>query len=311
MPQAAVPTSFSSRVPAAIRGGLWMISASIFFTAMSALGRHVAADIHPIEVTFFRTVFGLFFLVPWLLRGVRLGTRRFALHATRAAVVVVSLILWFTVLTLMPLAQVMAIGFTTPLFATAGAALFLKERVGPRRWAAVFVGFFGVLVILRPGAGMFTLPALLALGNAALVSFSALAVKSLSRTEDADTIVLYMTGLMAVLSLPPALFVWTTPPPSAWGFLAALGLVATLAQMSFVRAFRATDASVVLPFDYFKLLVAAVFGYVFFAEVPLLGTWIGGTIIFAATLYTTQREARLERMRGAAVTSRPAAPPRR
>ncbi len=111
--------------------------------------------------------------------------------------------------------------------------------------------------------------------------------------------VFYMTGLMFILSLPPALFVWTMPSPSAWGWLAALGLVGTLAQMSFVRAFRAADASVVLPFDYFKLLVAAVIGYVFFAEVPDLETWIGGSIIFAATLYTTGREARLERMRGA------------
>lgn len=294
MPQPAVPTPFSSRMPAAVRGGLWMISASFFFTAMGALGRHVAADIHPIEVTFFRTLFGLLFLLPWLLRGVRLRTRRFALHATRAAVVVVALVSWFTVLTLMPLAEVMAIGFTIPLFATAGAALFLKERVGLRRWSAVLVGFVGTLIILRPGAGMLTLPALFALGNAALIAFSSLAVKSLSRTEDADTIVFYMTGLMTVLSLPPALFVWSTPAPSAWGWLAALGLVGTLAQMSFVRAFRAADASVVLPFDYFKLLVAAIIGYVFFSEVPDLATWIGGTIIFGATLYTTQREARLE-----------------
>ncbi len=276
-----------------------MISASFFFTAMGALGRYVAADLHPIEVTFFRTAFGLLFLAPVLLRGVRLHTRRFALHATRAVVVVIALVSWFTVLTMMPLAEVMVIGFTIPLFATAGAALFLKERVGLRRWSAILVGFVGTVIILRPGAGILTLPALLALGNAVLIAFSSLAVKSLSRTEDADSVVFYMTGLMFILSLPPALFVWTMPSPSAWGWLAALGLVGTLAQMSFVRAFRAADASVVLPFDYFKLLVAAVIGYVFFAEVPDLETWIGGSIIFAATLYTTGREARLERMRGA------------
>ena len=293
------PARSPSSIPAAVQGGLWMISASFFFTAMGAIGRYVGADLHPIEVTFFRTAFGLLFLAPVLLRGVRLGTRRFALHATRAVVVVIALVSWFTVLTMMPLAEVMAIGFTIPLFATAGAALFLKERVGLRRWSAILIGFVGTLIILRPGAGILTLPALLALGNAVLIAFSSLAVKSLSRTEDADSVVFYMTGLMAILSLPPALFVWTMPSPSAWGWLAALGLVGTLAQMSFVRAFRAADASVVLPFDYFKLLVGAVFGYVFFAEVPDIETWIGGSIIFAATLYTTGREARLERMRGA------------
>ena len=157
---------------------------------------------------------------------------------------------------------------------------------------------------------MFTLPALLALGSAVLIAFSALAVKSLSRDEDPDTMVLYFTGLMAVFSLPAALFVWTTPSPSTWGWLAAIGLVGTLAQMSFVRAFRAADTSVVLPFDYFKLLVAAIIGYIFFAEVPDLFTWIGGTITFAATLYTTQREARLERMRRA-TPPRVRAPPSR
>jgi drug/metabolite transporter (DMT)-like permease len=293
MPPDAVPPS---SIPAAVRGGLWMISASFFFTAMGAIGRYVAVDLHAFEVTFFRTAFGLLFLLPVLLRGVHLGTRRFALHAVRAVVVVIALVSWFTVLTLMPLAEVMAIGFTIPLFATAGAALFLKERVGLRRWSAILFGFVGTVIILRPGAGIITLPALLALGNAVLIAFSSLAVKSLSRTEDVDSIVIYMTGLMAILSLPPALFVWTMPSGSAWGWLAALGLVGTLAQMSFVRAFRAADASVVLPFDYFKLLVGAVFGYVFFAEVPDIETWIGGSIIFAATLYTTGREARLERM---------------
>lgn len=287
-----------------------MISASIFFTTMGAMGRHVGADLHAIEVTFFRTAFGLLFLLPWLLHGVRLRTRHLRLHMARAAAVVVALASWFLVLTLMPLAEVMAIGFTVPLFATAGAALFLKERVGPRRWSAIVVGFIGTLVILRPGAGMFTLPALLALGNAVLIAFSALAVKSLSRDEDPDTMVLYFTGLMAVFSLPAALFVWTTPSPSTWGWLAAIGLVGTLAQMSFVRAFRAADTSVVLPFDYFKLLVAAIIGYIFFAEVPDLFTWIGGTITFAATLYTTQREARLERMRRA-TPPRVRAPPSR
>jgi drug/metabolite transporter (DMT)-like permease len=300
MPQAAAPSPSPSSIPAAVQGGLWMILASIFFTAMGAMGRHVGGELHPIEVTFFRTAFGLLFLLPWLLRGVRLRTRHLRLHMARAAAVVVALASWFLVLTLMPLAQVMAIGFTVPLFATAGAALFLKERVGPRRWSAIVVGFIGTLVILRPGADMFTVPALLALGNAVLIAFSALVVKSVSRDEDPDTMVLYFTGLMAVFSLPAALFVWTIPLPSTWGWLAAIGLVATLAQMSFVRAFRAADASVVLPFDYFKLLVAAIIGYIFFAEVPDLFTWIGGTITFAATLYTTQREARLERMRRAA-----------
>jgi drug/metabolite transporter (DMT)-like permease len=278
-----------------------MVASAGLFATMTGIVRHVSLGMHPFEVGFFRYVFGVAALIPWILYSgqAKIRTRRLGLHFGRSLLALATVMFFFAAVSWMPLAEATALSFTAPFFTTLGAAIVLGEMVGRRRWAAVAIGFAGAMIILRPGFAVVSPPALLALASAATLAGGVLAVKKLSRTESADTIVLYMTGLMAVLSLPPALFVWTTPSPSDWGWLAALGLVGTLAQMSFVRSFRAADASVVLPFDYFKLLVAAVFGYVFFAEVPDIETWIGGSIIFAATLYTTGREARLERMRGA------------
>ena len=274
-----------------------MVAACFCFTAMTALARHVSAEVHPVEIAFFRNVFGLVFMLPWLAYAglSSLHTRRFGLHVLRAIAVVSAVMCWFTAVSLMPLAEVTALGFVAPLFAAVGAGLFLGERVGVRRWSAIIVGFAGAMVILRPGIQAVTLPAVLALTSAVLAAVSMLFLKSLSRTDPANTIVVYLTLLMTVFAVVPALMVWTTPSAGALAWMAAIGLSGTLAQLCYVRAFRAADASTVLPFSFFKLLFAALFGFVFFAQRPDAWTWIGAGIIFGSTLYTAHREARAER----------------
>ena len=235
-------------------------------------------------------------MLPWLAyAGLgSLHTRRFGLHMLRAIAVLSAVICWFTAISLMPLAEVTALGFAAPLFAAVGAGLFLGERVGVRRWSAIIIGFAGTMIILRPGIQAVSLPAVLALASAVLAAASALCVKSLSRTDPANTIVVYLTLLMTVFSVIPALMVWITPPPGALAWMAAIGLAGTLAQLCYVRAFRAAEASTVLPFNFFKLLFAALFGFVFFAQRPDAWTWIGAGIIFGATLFTAHREARFD-----------------
>ena len=283
-----------SRIPAPIRGALWMVTSCACFSTMTALIRHLTDGIHPFEVGFFRNLFGLVFVLPWLWRGglANLRTQRIALHGLRAMISLSALLCWFTAVSLMPIAEVTALSFTTPLFATIGAALFLHEVVRMRRWLAIAVGFAGTMIILRPGVEVIALPALLALAASAFIAVSVLLVKSLSRTESAATIVFYMALLMTPLSLAPALFVWTTPPPETWAWLVALGLVATLAHLTLVRAFATGDASAVLPFDFSRLIFVALLGYVFFGERPDVWTWIGAAVIFGATLYSARHETR-------------------
>lgn len=273
-----------------------MIATGASFTGTSLLVRYLSDDMHPIQITFLRSVFGLVVLAPWVWRygfgGMR--TDRYALHAFRAVCSTGGAMSWFSAVSLMPLAEATSLAFTTPLFTTLGAALFLRERVGPRRWTAVVVGFVGVLVVLRPGAAPFGLGAALALVSAVCNAGVLLTVKALTRTERWETIALYQSTQMVALSLVPALFVWQWPDLMQVGQNFGVALFATLAQFFMVASFRAADASAVMPFDYVRLLFAAAVGYALFGEVPDAWTWVGASIVFVATVYS----ARAERRRG-------------
>jgi len=277
-----------------LRGALWMILAGASFAAMTAVIRHQTSEMNPFQVAFFRNLFGLMFMLPWFWRSGLAGlkTKRLGLHGFRAAVGLIAMSCWFVAVSMMPVAEATALSFTAPLFATIGAALFLGETVRARRWAATAIGFLGALVILRPGEMELGLPAALVLVASAFMSMAALTVKTLSRTEKASAIVLYMGLIMTPLSLLPALYFWMPPAPMDWLWFVTLGLFATVGQLSMVRAFASTDISAVLPFDFFRLIFAAILGYLVFAEQPDRWTWVGAAIIFSATLYTAHREVK-------------------
>jgi drug/metabolite transporter (DMT)-like permease len=214
-------------------------------------------------------------------------------HGLRSLFGLTAMTSWFTAVSLMPVADATAFTFTAPLFATLGAALVLKETVGPRRWAAVGVGFLGMLVILRPGAGALEGAAFVALAAALFMAAAKLTVKSLSRTEMPDTIVLYMGLFMTPVSLVPALFVWQWPSWTALAWLVLVGGLASVAQRAMARSFAAADASAVMPLDFSRLIFAAALGWLVFGEAPDAWTWAGAGVIFAATWYTARREAAL------------------
>ena len=250
-----------------------------------------------LQILFFRFFFGLLFLAPLFLRSgyVELGTRRFGLHALNGFFQVTATACTFVGLSLIQIAEVTALTFTAPLFVTAGAALFLGETVRRRRWAATAVGFAGALIVLRPGAQAVSLPALVVLVGSAFIAGGILATKSLSRTEPPDTIALYLTLLMTAMSLPAALAVWTAPSAEILGWLAGTGLAGSLGLMAMARAYRAADASAVMPYRYVSLLFVAEFGYFLFGEQPDIETWVGAAVIVSAALYTARRETRLAR----------------
>ena len=141
------------QAPGTLKGATWIILASVSFALMSVTIRLAANGVDPLEVVFFRNVFNLLFMLPWFLKiglaGLR--TERVGLHFIRTASSLTSMFLWFTALTMLPLAEATSLSFTAPLFATVGAALFLTADVRLRRWLAVGLGFVGALIILRPG----------------------------------------------------------------------------------------------------------------------------------------------------------------
>jgi drug/metabolite transporter (DMT)-like permease len=291
---ATVPESGRRQPSTALRAALWMVLSSAAFAGMTATIRQTTLELHPFEVAFFRCVFGFLFMTPWLLRaGIgALRTRRLPLYMLRAVVGLFAMMTWFTAISITPMATVTSLFFAATLFAAALAVLVLREKVGPRRWAALVVGFAGVLVILRPGLDEVTLGALLSLAAAAIAGVSMTIVKLLSRTERPEAIVTYMTLLLMPLSLIPALFVWTWPSLEVLLWLVAVSGFATGGHWGLTRAFGLSDSTAVMPFMYAQLPFVAAIGFVAYGEVPDLYTWIGGAIIAGASIYIARREAR-------------------
>jgi drug/metabolite transporter (DMT)-like permease len=282
---------FLGMSPAA-RAALLMIAATALFAVMNAIVRLCAETLPPTEVAFFRCFFSLVVMLPWIARyGVSaLKTQRMKLYSVRAVIQVLSMFCWFTAVSLIPLAEATALSFTGPLFATAGAALILREQVGWRRWSAVVVGFIGVMIVLRPGTVSLTLGAGLALGSALMGAAGWLMVKSLARTEPTPAIVAYMMIYLTPLSLLGALPVWQWPGLAELPWLIALGVLGAVAHLCFTHSLAMADASAVMPYDYLRLPAAAILAYLMFAEVPTVWTWLGAAVIALSTMYIAHRE---------------------
>jgi drug/metabolite transporter (DMT)-like permease len=275
-----------------VRGVGLMFIATFFFAAMHGSIRYVSATIHPFEIALFRNLFALVVVLPWFYRyGIStLRTQHIGLHVLRALFNIVAMLSFFYALSITPLAEVTALNFSAPIFATVLAALVLGEVVRARRWTAIAVGFLGTMIVLRPGFASIGLGQILALGSALIWSCALLVIKTLGRTDSSATIISYMGLLMVPLSLVPALFVWQWPDLEAWGWLIAIGVLGGIAQFCMTEALRQADTAVVMPIDFFKLIWVTLIAYLAFAERPDLYTWIGGAVIFSSTLYIAYRE---------------------
>ncbi len=290
---------------------LLMIAATLGASAMAGLIRVLTTELHPFEVVFFRNLFGLIALTPWLwsigLRPFR--TRNYGLHGLRLMTNITAMLLFFSAVTLAPLAQVVSLGFAAPLFATLFAIVILHERVRGRRWMALGFGFVGTLLILRPGFQALDAGSLMALGSAVAWALSIIIIKLLSRTESAVDITAIAMVLLTPVSLLPALFVWQWPTLEQWLILPFLGILGTIGHLCMGEAFRRADTSALMPLEFTKLIWTAAIGFVFFAEAPDVWVWIGATVIFTSTIYIAWRERRIRATSAAATTAIKTAPP--
>jgi drug/metabolite transporter (DMT)-like permease len=298
-----------SASPDVVHGALYMTFAALCFAIMNVLVREAGRTLDPLQIAFLRNAFALAFIMPWVLRQGRAAfrTERLSLHVWRAVTGIIAMFIWFSAVVLVPLAEAVALNFTLPLFAIIGAALVLRERVGPRRWSATFLGFLGMLVILRPGFQEVTWATTLPIIAAVFMATSVLMVKRLSDTESAPTIVLYMNLFMTGLSLVPALFVWRWPDLHSLGATIGLGFLAMVAHLALARSYAKADASAVMPFDYMRLPFIAAIAYPLYGEVADLWTWTGAAIIAGSAFYIARREAALARANKASITAAHAA----
>ena len=295
---ASLGTRFSALHPQ-MRATVLIIVATLCFTGMHTVIRYssTVGSVHPFEIAFFRNLFGLLVMAPlfWRQGFSVLRTDHLGLHIGRCSVQVVTMLMFFTALSMSPLAKVSAMSFTAPLFATLGAILILGERVRVRRIVALALGFVGAMIIIRPGIAEVDLGMLLVLGSSAIWAGSMLVIKVLARTDSAVTITAYQGLVLTPLSLIAAVFVWSWPGWDMLALFALMGLFGTLGHLCFAESFRLADATSILPFDFLRLIWASAIGFLLFAEVPELWTWVGGVLIFTSTTYIAFREAKLKR----------------
>lgn len=271
-----------------------MLLTGLLFVAVTGVVRHLGTDMNPMQAVFIRYAFGIVLITPVLLRMFAAGVRpsRLGLHMLRGVAHGTAVMLWFFAMARIPIAQVTAIGFTTPIFTTMGAALFLGEVLHARRVAAIVVSFLGTLIILRPGAVSIEPGAFAQLAAAPLFACSFLIAKKLTETETSASIVAYMSLFVTLALLVPALLVWRTPTLTELGWLFVTAIFATAGHYTLTRAMQTVELTVLQPFSFLQLVWATLLGFYAFSEVPDVWTLAGGAVIIASVTYIAHREAR-------------------
>lgn len=249
-----------------------------------------------LEVVFFRNAFAFIPVILYIARTQRfsvLKTRRPLGHLMRATVGLTGMVCGFMAVARLPLTQSTAIAFSSPLFMTALSALVLKEPVGVHRWAAVAVGFLGVLIMVHPDpAHMAVAGTILAIVGALGAAGAMITIREISRTEPGPTIVFYFTLAGAALGLASAPFGWVMPDTQTLLLLMGSGLIGGVGQLLLTESLRNAPVAVVAPFDYSQLVWASLIGFFVWSETPRLTTLVGAVVVAGSGVYILFRETR-------------------
>ncbi|MEC8889548.1 MAG: DMT family transporter, partial [Pseudomonadota bacterium] len=245
-----------------VKGIGWMLLSGIMFIGVTGIVRYLGDEMHPIQAAFIRYAFGIVLVVPVILRvGLyELLSARIRLHASRGLVHGIGVMLWFYAMSRLPIAEVTALGFTTPIFTTAGAMLILGERVKNYRVAGILVGFIGALIVLRPGLRIIDFGAVAMLIAAPLFACSLLMAKVATKTESSSVIVALLSIFCTLTLLPLALVYWRTPTTEEWSLLFLTAIFATLGHYCLTRAFQSAELSALQPFTFLQLVWATLLG---------------------------------------------------
>lgn len=278
------------------RGVLFMLLGTALFTFNDALGKWMVASVAVGQLLFIRSATALVVLLPAVHKA---GWRKvFVLqqpgqHALRLAFIVAEVFCFYLAVRHLPLADVMAVYQATPLIVTILAIPLLGEAVGWRRGLAVGIGFIGVLLVLQPDGGVFTAPALIALGGSFTYALSMVATRKLRETNSLSLIVYHSiaVGGVGLLTLP---WGWEPVDLPDIGYLALIGVVATAAHMCMNQSLKLAPAAVVVPFTYTSLLWAILLGWLFFADLPTPLMLLGAGIIVASGLFVLHRERQIK-----------------
>ena len=284
------------RLPQNVRLGIAMVCCGVvLFATGESFVKFLAPDYAIPQIVWARYVFhAAVFFVLFPSAGImrQLRTSRPVLHLTRSLLMLLATTLFFTALRYLNLADAVAINFAAPLLVTALSILLLGEKVGWRRWAAIFVGFVGVLIIIRPGMGIVHWAAFLPLGTAVCYAFYQVLTRIAARTDNVQTSLFWTSAVGVLVSSCIVPFYWITPTLTAWGWMIALGAIYGVGHYLLIRGLEIAEASVVSPFIYTQIIWAGLLGYLLFDNLPDVATLTGAAIVIGSGLYIWRRETR-------------------
>jgi drug/metabolite transporter (DMT)-like permease len=287
------------RLPGNLRGGIWMLLGGLEMSTAMAIAKNLTDEIHAFELNFFRCLFGLLAMAPLLFGGgiAIARTKCLGLHLGRGILGGIGQICVFYALAHLSLAVVIAITFTRPLFLVVLAVLFLGELVRWRRWSAIVVGFLGVLIVARPVVDQVTVALFVLVFSTACHASAHVFLKKATGVDRPATVVFYYLVISTLVGAIPTALVWTTPTAEQFLWLALTGILYLMGQGLIALAFRAGEATAIMPFDYSRLLYGILFDIVLFTQYPDGWTIVGSGVIIASTLYVARRQAQVGRTR--------------
>ena len=279
------------------------VAAMFCMAGLAALVKWCSGKGVPVlEIIFFRNAFAFVPVMLYIWRTSGFGvlkTRRPLGHLMRSSVGLVAMIFGFTAVSLLPLTQSTAISFSSPLFMTALSALILHEPVGRHRWAAVAVGFIGVVIMIHPDPSRFAgVGVIFGLISALGAAGAMIAIREIGATEPGPTIVFYFTMAGTVVGLASLPFGWVMPDLQTLILLICCGLLGGVGQLLLTEALRRASVAVIAPFDYTQLVWASLIGYFVWQETPQALTWLGALVVAASGIYILWRETRRFRPEG-------------
>ncbi|MFN3584449.1 DMT family transporter [Phenylobacterium sp.] len=281
-----------------VRGALWMLASALGFTVMTTLIKFLGDDYPAALQTFYRQAAGFAVLLPVILRlrGAAYATTRPGILFFRSAAGTMAMILSFYAFQKMPLADANALSFTRTLWLVPLAAFVVREKIGALRIAAAVVGFAGVLLMIRPGAGgefAVGVPAMAMLAASFLFALTITGMKVMTRDHSPTVLLVWAMTLGLIFSIPGAVMSWRWPEPVDLLLLCLMGVIGTATQACYIKGMQIGDAAAMAPIDYVRLVFTAAAGFVLFHEAPTAWTVAGAGVVVASTMFITWREYQL------------------
>ena len=280
--------------PSIPKAAFWMALSIASFLAMSVAGRATTAELNVFQVLELRSVIGFLILLPLVLASgglAAMSTERPLAHITRNVVHYAGQAAWLYALTLIPLAVLISIEFTTPIWTAILAVGFLGERLNRPKLAAIALGLVGVVIIVRPGVESVDPGQLVVLGAAVCFGISVVMVKSLTRTDSVVRIIFWMLIIQSVLGLAPALCDWRNPSLGLWPWIVLIAFSGMSSHFCMARALAYADATVISPMDFLRVPLSALIGWLLYHEQIDAFTAGGALLILTGNLLNLQRKA--------------------